>query len=365
MIDLRYVRSCDWISVLLTILLSLVGILMVLSATYRPEVAFSIFFKKQLFGIISGLIIYSICCLIDYRTFERWGYFLYFAVIALLIVTMIKGSWGMGGQRWINLGITKFQPSECAKLFFAPFLSYYLATEKSYPYTFRTFAPVLALLGVSVLLIRNQPDLGTALVLLFSGLILLWLAGIGKRFFFVCAFVGLIMAPVGWKILRPYQRQRIAVFLGGGDLSQERYQIEQSKIAIGSGGIRGKGFLKGTQNKLHFLPAGRTDFIFSVLCEEWGFIGAFLVLLLYALLFYRLLVLTAAIKNFYTQILAVGLITPLMLSALINIGMVTGLLPVVGIPLPFMTYGVTHLWMEYASLGFIQSIMMRRFLMLR
>lgn len=365
MIDLRYIRSCDWVSILLMTVLSVIGVLMVLSATYRPEEAFSLFFKKQFFGIISGFLIYGLCCFIDYRTFERWGYFLYFGVLVLLVFTIIKGSVGMGGQRWINLGIIKFQPSECAKLFFAPFLSYYLATEKSDPYTWRTFAPVLGLLSLSMLLIRRQPDLGTALLIFFSGLMLLWFVGIGKRFFFVVAFAGLVMAPLGMKLLKPYQRNRISVFFGQGEQSKERYQIEQSKIAIGSGGVWGKGFLKGTQNKLHFLPEGRTDFIFSVLCEEWGFLGALILLLLYACLFSRLIMLILTLKNFYAQILAAGLVIPLLLSTLINVGMVTGLVPVVGIPLPFLTYGISHLWVSFACLGFFQSIMARRFLIVR
>ena len=365
MIDLRYIRSGDWISLLLVIILSVIGLLTVLSATYRVEEPYSIFFKKQLFGIISGLVLYGLCCIIDYRTFERWGYFLFFGVIALLLATMFKGSVRMGGQRWLNVGLFRFQPSECAKLFLAPYISYYLVTEKSYPYTIRTFLPILGILAVSTLLIRQQPDLGTAVIVFLTGLVCLWLVGIGKTFFLTTAFIGLIMAPLGWYCLRPYQRERITVFLGRGDMSKERYQIEQSKIAIGSGGWWGKGFLKGTQNKLNFLPEGRTDFIFAVFCEEWGFVGAFLLIVLYLLLFCRLLGLIAALKNFYAQILTAGLIIPLMISTIINIGMVTSLVPAVGIPLPFMTYGISHLWMSFLSLGVIQSVMVRRFFVVR
>lgn len=365
MIDLRYIRNGDWTTLLFILLLSVIGLLTVFSSTYRPDEFFSIFFKKQLFGVITGLMLYCVCCFIDYRSFERWGYFLYFGVIVLLLWTLIKGSIGMGGQRWINLGIVKFQPSECAKLFFAPFLSYYLATEKASPYTFKTFLPILGALALSSVLIIKQPDLGTALVLLFAALTMLWFVGVGKNFFLACGFVSLIMAPLSWRLLKPYQQQRIVVFLGQGDKSKERYQIEQSKIAIGSGGLSGKGFLKGTQNKLHFLPEGRTDFIFSVFCEEWGFMGALLLIMLYGLLFMRIFSLVPTIKNFYAQVLAVGLILPLAFSTLINLGMVIGLLPIVGIPLPFMTYGITHSWMSYMELGFIQSIMMRRFLTVR
>jgi rod shape determining protein RodA len=366
MIDLRYVRSGDWISFFLVVLLSGIGLLTVLSATYRPEEPLSFFFKKQLFGVLTGLIIYVVASYIDYRTFERWGYFLYFAIIGLLVFTIFKGSVGfLGGQRWINVGLFRFQPSECAKLFFAPFLSYFLVTDKGTVYTPGTFAPVILTLVVSTLLVLKQPDLGTAVILLCSGLLVIWLAGMHKQFFLICGLVGLVLAPLAWKVLRPYQQQRIAVFLGAGDAQKERYQLEQSKIAIGSGGLWGKGFLKGTQNKLHFLPEGRTDCIFSVFCEEWGFRGALFLLFLYGILFYRLLSLIAEIKQFYAQVLVVGCVMPLALATVINMGMVTGLLPIVGIPLPFMTYGISHLWISYASLGCVQSVMMRRFLMVR
>ena len=149
------------------------------------------------------------------------------------------------------------------------------------------------------------------------------------------------------------------VFLGQGDERKERYQIEQAKIAIGSGGITGKGYLKGTQNKLMFLPEGRTDFIFAVLCEEWGFLGALLVILLYIILFSRLILVISKITDFYAQTLSIGLLLYTIFATTINIGMVIGLLPIVGIPLPFLSYGISHLWISFASFGMIESIVIR------
>lgn len=333
----------------------------VFSATYKPEQPFSLFFNKQLFGIISGFLIYTICCIIDYRTLQRWGYFLYFAIIGLLIFTIIKGSIGMGAQRWINLGIIKFQPSELAKLFFPAFFTYYLFTEKNNNLSLKSCGPILGILAISALLIRKQPDLGTALVIVFLGTMLFWLAGVPKKFFIWSLVIILISAPVTWNFLKPYQKQRITVFFGEGTSQKERYHIEQSLIAIGSGGLTGKGFLKGTQNKFQFLPESRTDFIFSVLCEEWGFLGAITIILLYLLLFLRLFVVIVTIKNFYAQLLASGLILHIAISTIINMGMVMGLLPIVGIPLPFMSYGISHLWITFASLGWFNSIAMRRF----
>lgn len=360
MIDRRYFIYFDWVNFLIILLLSAIGILTVFSATYRPDLPFSIFCKKQVFGIAFGLVIYFLCCLIDYKTFERFGYVLYFFTIFLLFITLFTGRIAMGGQRWINLGFFKFQPSEISKILFAPFFSYQLADKDSY--NMRDFLPIIILLLVSTFLILKQPDLGTAIIIFLSGFCLLWLAGVRKKFLIVCAVIGIIFAPLSWHFLKPYQKQRISVFLGAGERLKERYQIEQSEIAIGSGGFIGKGFLKGTQNKLQFLPIGSTDFIFSVLCEEWGFLGAFTLLLLFLILFFRIFSVITQLKDFHTQLLAVGLVLPLVISTIINIGMVIGLLPTVGIPLPFITYGISHLWMSFISLGFIQSITMRRFL---
>ncbi|MCL4361271.1 rod shape-determining protein RodA [Candidatus Dependentiae bacterium] len=362
MIDRRYINFFDFISLFLIIILSLVGLLFVYSATFRIDQPYSIYFKKQLFGCASGLLIYFICCFIDFRTLQRWAYFLYFLTIVLLIFTMIKGSVALGGQRWISLGFFKFQPSEIAKLIFPGFFTYYLFTEKdSFDFSVEEFLPMLAMLGFSALLILKQPDLGTAMIISLSGILLFWMAGIGKKFFFWSSIFLLITAPVLYKCLKPYQKQRIAVFMGYGDSKKERYQIEQSVIAIGSGGLAGKGFLNGTQNKLQFLPESRTDFIFSVLCEEWGFLGAILIIFLYILLFIRLFYVVSTITNFFVQLLAIGLILHIIISTMINIGMVIGLLPIVGIPLPFMSYGISHLWITFASLGWFNSISMRRF----
>ncbi len=219
----------------------------------------------------------------------------------------------------------------------------------------------MVVLLISFLLILKQPDLGTALIVLFSGILLLWLAGINRKFFTI-AFMGCVLAaPLLWHCLKPYQKNRIMVFLGQGDSRKERYQIEQSRIAVGSGGLAGKGFLNGTQNKFMFLPESRTDFIFAVICEEWGFLGALILIGLYLTLFIRLFYVIATIKNFYAQLLATGLIIHIVFSTLINMCMVIGLLPIVGIPLPFISYGVSNLWISFASLGWLNSIATRRF----
>lgn len=367
MIDKRYFRYFDWISFSLTIILLSIGLLFVFSSTYKENIHFSIYFKKQIFGILSGIVIYFFFCAKNLRSLYRWGYFCYFIVLGLLLYTTIGGWIGMGAKRWISLYFITFQPSELVKLLLPPFIAFYFDEQTPLPnhlnsyQTFKKFLFPLFILGTSFFLILKQPDLGTALIILFSGLILLWIAGIPKSFFIISSFMILLGAPILWKSLQSYQQQRILVLLGYGDSKNERYQIEQSKIAIGSGGMWGKGLLKGTQNRLAFLPESRTDFIFSVLCEEWGFVRTLLVLLLFSFLFIRLIYIILQIPNFLEQLIGIGVLCPIVLSTCINVGMVTGILPTVGIPLPLFTYGITQQWITLASLGILNNLAIRRF----
>jgi rod shape determining protein RodA len=352
----------DWMSCILTLVLSCLGVLFIFSATYSPIEPCSIFFKKQVVGLIGGALLYALLALTNNKTLLYWGHLIYYVVVGLLIFTLIKGSVGMGGQRWINLFFIKFQPSELAKALFPAFVAYTVGQQKEYHFSWSAMTPVLVTLVVSFVLILKQPDLGTALVFLFTALLLLWMAGM-PRAVFVYGFIILFCAtPVIWKwCMKDYQKKRITVFLGEGQSHKERYQIEQAHIAIGSGSLMGKGFLQGTQNKLHFLPEGRTDFIFAVLAEEWGFLGACVVLMLYLLLFVRLLSLIRHIQDPSMCILAIGIVAHIIISTIVNVGMVLGLLPVVGVPLPLMSYGLSNLWVTLASLGWVQSIIMHEF----
>ncbi|HRN77792.1 MAG TPA: rod shape-determining protein RodA [Candidatus Dependentiae bacterium] len=361
-VEQRIFKYFDWVYFILILALASIGLLFVFSATYTTITPISIYFKKQLFGIISGIIIYFLCCLIDYRTLLRWGYFGYVGVIGLLLFTLVKGSIGMGAQRWISVGFIKLQPSELAKLFFPAFAAYHIHTEYGpNKRSWYTYLPILGMLGLSFVLILKQPDLGTALIIAFTGLVMLWLAGIDKKFFIIGFFVSAIAMPIVWKfILKPYQKNRIAVFMGYGSSHKERYQIEQAAIAIGSGGIQGKGLLRGTQNQLQFLPESRTDFIFAVLCEEWGFVGALCVLILFALLFWRMFLTILTFHDADIQLFAIGIVLHIILSVIINVGMVIGLLPIVGIPLPLMSYGLSNLWITFASLGWFSRIAMQQ-----
>lgn len=332
-----------------------------MSATYVAEQPYSIFFKKQLVGMICGIIIYLVACCIDIRSLMRLGYFAYFAIIILLCITIIKGSIGMGAQRWINLGIIKLQPSELCKILFPTFVSYYFYTERKEHYDLRSFAPIIIMLLITFVLVLKQPDLGTALIILLSGLLLLIYANFPIKWLMITMLCGVTCMPIAWHMLKPYQQQRVLVFLGQGNAQKERYQIEQSIIAIGSGGLYGKGYLKGTQNIFQFLPESRTDFIFAIIAEEWGFIGASFILLLFLLLSCRMLSVIASIKDRWIQLLACGISMHITLCIFINICMVIGLLPIVGIPLPLISYGLSNLWVVLATLGILNNIAMHRF----
>lgn len=355
------IRSFDFISFFLILTIAACGLLFVFSATYSIKKPFSPFFLKQSFGILSGIIIYFLCLIPDHRNLIRWGSMAYFGVITLLIFTLIKGSIGMGGRRWLNFIFFKFQPSELAKFLLPAYIVNYLHIHrKTVIHSFGFFIPLLSMIGISFILILKQPDLGTALIILFSGLILCWFAGLPRKFFLYAILMTFVMTPVIWSlVLRDYQKNRIIVFLGQGDHKKEGYQIEQARIAIGSGELWGKGLFKGTQNKLRFLPESRTDFIFAVLCEEWGLFGALAIIVCYITLFFRSFLLIRIIKDFYAQLFAIGLILHILLATIINIGMVLGMMPIVGIPLPLMSYGLSNLWITFACLGSLQNIMLR------
>ncbi len=355
-----YFQSFDWINFVLTCALAITGLFFVLSATHVPEQPYSIFFKKQCLGILFGLCIYLLFCFTDSRLLMRLGYFGYFIALFLLCITMVKGSIGLGAQRWINLGFAKIQPAELVKLLFPAFASYFFFTQEKKPSHLYDFAPLLSFLLVSIILILKQPDLGTAIIVGTASMILLFISGLERKWFVRLFIVSLLCAPIGWKCLKPYQKQRIAVFLGHGSEQKERYQIEQAKIAIGSGGLTGKGFLQGTQNVFQFLPESRTDFIFAVIAEEWGFAGALFILLLFVLLCLRIGHVYLSVSPLWCKLLTLGLSLHIMLCIFINIAMVTGLLPIVGIPLPLMSYGLSNLWVVMASLGWLNGIYMRR-----
>lgn len=288
--------------------------------------------------------------------YQAWAPWLFTITLGLLLGVLLMGIIGKGAQRWLSVGILRFQPSEFMKLIFPMMLAWYLH-EKHLPPSKRELGVILLLLAVPVALIAKQPDLGTALLIACSGICVVFLAGIGWRIIALLFFMAASGAPILWHYMHAYQRERVLTFLNPErDPLGSGYHIIQSKIAIGSGGIIGKGWLHGTQSHLQFLPEHATDFIFGVCGEELGLLGGMVLLLIYTLITVRGLYISVHAQNTFSRLLAGGLTLTFFISAYINMGMVVGILPVVGLPLPLVSYGGTSMVTMIASFGILMSI---------
>jgi len=286
----------------------------------------------------------------------RWAPWIFGAGVLLLIAVLVMGDVGKGAQRWLDLGVVRFQPSEAMKLAVPMMLAWYLA-ETPLPPGWRKLAGAGALILVPTLLIAKQPDLGTSLLIASAGFFVLFLAGISWRLLGGLAALGAAGLPVLWYFMRDYQRQRVITFLNPeADPLGAGYHIIQSKIAIGSGGLYGKGWLNGTQAHLEFLPERSTDFIFAVLGEEFGLIGILLVLAVYSAIVLRSLYIATQAQDTFTRLLGGSLALTFFVYLIVNTGMVTGLLPVVGLPLPLISYGGTSMVTLMAGFGILMSI---------
>jgi rod shape determining protein RodA len=288
-----------------------------------------------------------------YKNFAPWFFSL---TLFLLLAVLVLGVISKGAQRWINLGWFHFQPSEMMKISMPMMLSWYLK-DKNLPPTFKVLLISGVILLIPVLMIIKQPDLGTAIVIAFSGFFVLLLAGINRRFLISTGLVVATSLPILWHFLHPYQKERIITFLNPeNDPLGSGYHIIQSKIAIGSGGFLGKGFMHGSQIHLQFLPEHSTDFIFGVCAEELGLIGCFILISIFLFIAARGLYISLNAQNTFSRLLAGSLILTFFISFFINIGMVIGILPVVGIPLPLVSYGGSSVVTILASFGIIMSI---------
>lgn len=305
-----------------------------------------------------GLVILFCVSRIDLRVWFRWSYAFYFTSLVFLISVELLGFIGMGAKRWIKMGFFNIQPSEMMRVTLILALSRYfhvLPFEKARQ-TKSLIIPLLMVI-VPVVFVLRQPDLGTAILLLVSSNTIFFLAGV-QVWKFICV-LGLSGAslPLLWKFLHSYQKKRILVFLNPGeDPLGAGYHVLQSKIALGSGGVFGKGFLQGSQSHLDFLPEKQTDFVFAMFGEEFGFIGCITLISLYSLLTFYNMSLATSSRSPFGRFMAMGLTTTFFIYVFVNIGMVSGLLPVVGIPLPFMSYGGTALITLLLTQGLIFSV---------
>ena len=344
------------------VLLSLIGLLLIFAefVLYSASSASLYIVERQLLHIFLASLLMFFLAQIPPHYYKQWAPWAYFFGVVLLLAVLLVGHTGKGAQRWLGVGVFKFQPSELLKIACPLLLATYFST-KDLPLKLSQIIIALVIIMVPVLLIAKQPDLGTALLILASGLFVLFFAGIKWRMIFTAMFGGLSVLPIIWFMLHDYQKKRIYTFiypeqdpLGSG------YHILQSKIAIGSGGTWGKGWLNGTQAHLQFLPEKTTDFIFAVLGEEFGLIGAIVLLILYTLIILRCIDISTSAQDTFSRLAAGSLTMAFFIYIFINIGMVSGMLPVVGLPLPLVSYGGTSMVTIMATFGIIMSIRSHR-----
>ena len=312
--------------------------------------------EKQSVRVGLAFLVMVVVAQIPQHQFYLWAPWFFVLGIVLLILTITAGDVGGGAQRWLDLYVIKFQPSEMMKLITPMMLAWYLC-EKSFPPKVSALIISLVLVVLPTLLIAKQPDLGTALLIFAAGLFVVFLAGLSWSVMIFMAITGAALLPVLWHFMHDYQRNRVLTFLNPeSDPLGTGYHIIQSKIAIGSGGLYGRGWLNGSQSHLDFLPEQSTDFIFAVFAEEFGLIGGILLLSLYAFIILRGLVIAANAQDTYARLLGGSLSMTFFVYLFVNVGMVSGILPVVGVPLPLISYGGTSMVTLMASFGMLMSI---------
>lgn len=345
--------------VMFIVILAAIGIVMLYSAANGNWSPWAI---NQLIRFGMGFAVMIVLALTDIKLLLRYAYVFYFITLILLVVVEVAGHTGMGATRWINLGFIKLQPSEFMKIAMVLVLARYFHTSSLQSIeSVRGIIPPLLMAIFPAFLIVLQPDLGTALMLIFTTAAMFFVVGVQIWKFVVVFIGGLITIPFAWHFLHDYQQNRVLTFLNPErDPLGAGYHIIQSKIALGSGGVFGKGFLKGSQSHLNFLPEKHTDFIFTMLSEEFGLVGAVLVVILNILILAYSYSFALKSTSYFGKLLAIGLATNYFMYVFINIAMVLGLLPVVGIPLPLISYGGTVMLSIMASFGIILCVHINR-----
>jgi rod shape determining protein RodA len=317
---------------------------------------------RQLMRVIPALGIMFVFALIPPHKYKIWTPWIFGLGLSLLLAVMVMGKIGKGAQRWLDLGLFRFQPSEIMKLAIPLMVAWYLDRKPS-PIDIKSLLVAIVIIFIPAILIAKQPDLGTAIMVVSAGLSAIFLAGIRMRILLIVTVLVSLAAPLLWHVMHDYQKQRIFTLLNPEqDPLGAGYHIIQSKIAIGSGGAFGKGWLEGSQSHLNFLPEHATDFIFAVSGEEFGFVGSSILIILFILVSLRSLHIAKLAQTSFTRLLAASLAMTFFLSAFVNIGMVMGILPVVGIPLPLVSYGGTAMVTFLASFGILMSISSHRIL---
>ena len=324
--------------------------------------SFHPFVVKQMPRFVIGFFMMWFIAVVDIRHWYDYAYLFYFIALGLLLAVYFKGSVGMGAQRWIDLKFFALQPSELAKVFLVLTLArFYNPRSIVAIHSLKNILMPMLLIGALFGLVVIQPDLGTSLVLAFVGVVIMFTSGLSKKFFMWLGGIALLCLPIAWSFLHSYQKKRLLVFLNPEeDPLGAGYHIMQSKIAIGSSDFWGKGFMQGTQSHLEFLPEKHTDFIFTLLTEDFGMVGAGALLLAYALLIMFGIRISMNAQSIFAKHVALGVTCLLFLHVVINISMVMGLMPVVGIPLPFVSYGGTSMMTMLIAMGFLLNAHVHR-----
>jgi rod shape determining protein RodA len=316
--------------------------------------------RKQAFGIAAGLVILLSIAACDYAHLAaRSALGLYCINLLFLFIAIVHGHSSHGAQRWVSIGSIEFQPSEFAKLTVIVCLAVYLFNRRRAIRDWRTVLGSAGYIAAPVLLILKQPDLGTALVLLTIWLFMLFVAGARRRHLLLCIGCALALFAIAWHtpLIKDYQKQRLTSFINpAADPRDTGYHLHQSQIAIGSGGLTGNGYQKGSQANGHFIPEQHTDFIFTIVGEEAGFVGACILIALYMLMLLRCLATIVECDDLLGRLLVSGVVGMFAFHIIVNIGMTVGLMPVTGVPLPFMSYGLSSLLIGMAAIGLVLSV---------
>jgi rod shape determining protein RodA len=364
MFDRRLVQNFDYLLLALVFLITAMGIVNLYSAGFNRAAGETPLYVKQLYWLAVGLGLMFLTLLYDYRHLEKLGYPAYLISVILLVGVMVAGKVVSGSRRWLPLGPFSFQPSELAKIAIILVLATYFNRR---PRLEKMRLKELLVPGVLVLipvgLIIKQPDLGSGILVALVAASMILFVGVHWRTLLALALTMALASPFIWSLLKDYQRQRVLTFLNPEkDPLGAGYHIIQSMIAVGSGQFWGKGFLQGTQSQLYFLPEQHTDFVFSVFAEEWGFVGSAVLLLFYTGLALWGLQVARDCKERFGQLLALGVTALIFWQIFINLCMVTGFMPVVGIPLPLFSYGGSSFITTLLGVGFLLNIRMRRYL---
>jgi rod shape determining protein RodA len=363
MFDLSTLRNINWVILSAALLIVALGAFFIYSGSYRLSYDTGVnYVEKQLLWSVFGILTACFFAAFDYRKFSYMAFVIYGLTVLMLILVLLAADPRRGARSWLSVGGFSVQPSEFAKIAIILALAKYLSGDYVRRNSFAYILWAVIIAGIPMLLILKQPDLGTAIVLLPVLAVMLVAAGARVTILFYLTAAGLMSAPLTWFFLKPYQQLRIKAFLNPQlDPLRSGYNAIQSQIAVGSGGLLGQGWLHGMQTHLRFLPERHTDFIFSVLGEETGFLGCLLLFVLYMIIIISGFNIAEQAKDSFGKLVAVGVTVLIAAHAIINIGMTIGLLPITGIPLPLMSYGGSSMLTMFICLGLVESVYARRY----